>query len=219
MNSPIILALDDLTKEASLMLAKNTTGSVWGYKIHELVLREGFTMISDLKEYGKVFVDFKFHDIPTTVYHEVVALRSHGVDLISVHASGGSAMLEAAVRAGGNSIVAITLLSSFSEEEVEKIYDTKIETFVADSVRRATDAGIQHIVCSPHEIALVESIAPTCTIITPGIREYPTGDDQNRSLSAREAMSRGANLIVIGRPITKAPEPQETLKQILATLT
>lgn len=218
MNSPIILALDGLDRSTSLALARETAGLVWGYKIHELVLREGLTVIGELKKYGKVFVDFKFHDIPTTVQYEVAALYSSGVDLVSVHASGGSAMLEAAVRIGGNSVVAITLLSSFSEEEVAKIYDKKIETLVAESVRRATDAGIQHIVCSPHEIELVKSITPTCTVITPGIREHSTEDDQSRSLSAHEALGRGADLLVIGRPITKTLNPREALTQVVATL-
>lgn len=218
MESPIIIALDGLSKSKAIAIVEKTHDLVWGYKVHELLIREGFGIIKELKPYGNVFIDLKFHDIPTTVEREALAVVSLGADLVSVHASGGSTMLESAVRAGKDRIVAITALSSFSENDVASIYDKTLETIVRESVIRASNAGVKNIVCSPREIALVKSINPSLTIITPGIRETQGSDDQTRTLSAREAVTRGADLLVIGRPITKAPDPRQALETILKTL-
>lgn len=219
MNSHIIIALDGLTKERALDIARETKGVVWGYKMHELLIREGFSMIKELKKYGNVFVDLKFHDIPETVRKEVAALAEFGADLISVHASGGEAMLKAAVASGGNKVAAITLLTSLSPEASALIYQGTPKEIVKTLAMEVVSAGVKNIVCSPHDIGIVRKAAPEARIITPGIREV--GDehhDQNRTMSARNALHAGADFLVIGRPITKALDPRQALEAILSSL-
>ncbi len=219
MESPVIIALDGLSKETALRIAKETRDLVWGYKIHDLVLRAGLDIIAELKQYGNVFVDMKFHDIPATVEKEVAALSALGADLITVHASGGHEMLEAAVRAGGEKIVAVTALTSLSENATLAIYGDTPQDTVRKFAKSANDAGVRNIVCSPQEITMVKDSAPDAHIITPGIRsiEDPK-DDQNRTMSAKEAIAAGAALLVIGRPITKAPHPRAALEKILESI-
>ncbi|MEK7613781.1 MAG: orotidine-5'-phosphate decarboxylase [Patescibacteria group bacterium] len=214
----IIIALDGLTTKEALSLAEETQGLVWGYKIHEHILREGFGLIQEFKKFGKVFVDFKFHDTPTTVGAEVHALVEKGADLITVHASGGVEMLKEAVKQGGDKITAITILTSLDEQEVAHTYNASAEEMVRRLSTLASEAGVKNIVCSPHEINIVKQVNSTLNVITPGIREVKTTDDQKRTMTAREAVVEGANLLVIGRPITKAPDPRQALEDILATL-
>jgi orotidine-5'-phosphate decarboxylase len=206
MKYPVIVALDGLTLKESLSLAKEIKGLVWGFKVHELVIREGFEVIKKLKKFGKVFVDLKFYDIPTTVAKEVAALSEYGADLITVHASGGAEMLRAAVDAGGNKIVAVTVLTSLPATEARKV-----PTLAA----LARTAGVTNIVCSAREAGIVRRLNKSVTIITPGIRgPEDTKGDQKRTATAAEALMYGANLLVIGRPITKAPNAQKALQNL-----
>jgi orotidine-5'-phosphate decarboxylase len=219
MDSPIIIALDGMSREDSLALAKETRGLAWGFKAHELIVREGFGIISQLKEHGRVFVDLKFHEIPAYVESEVRAVAGYGADLITVHASGGSEMLEAAVAAGGEKVVAVTVLTAISPEEAKTIYRAEPLETVKSLARKAHGAGVRNIVCSPQEIAIVKEAAPGVRIITPGIRsEADTRDDQKRTSSPKEAVVAGADFLVIGRPITKAPHPRAALESILSSL-
>lgn len=184
------------------------TGRVWGFKVHDLVMREGFEIMKELKRFGKVFLDLKFHDIPTTVGGEVAAAAAHGADLITVHASGGAEMLKAAIEAGGDRIVAVTVLTSLPNASAVPALATL-----------AASVGVRNIVCSPHEIHTIKEATPGAHIITPGIRSpADEKDDQKRTMSAKEALAAGADLLVIGRPITKAPRPAEALKNIIASL-
>jgi len=214
----IIIALDGMSLHESLKLADALKGKVWGFKGHDLFMREGFTCISKLKEYGNIFVDLKLHDIPATVEKEVIALVAHKADLITVHASGGIAMLEAAVRAGGNKVVAVTALTSLSPKDTQEIYKASPEETVRQLAESATQAGVSNIVCSPLEIKTVKEVDNNLTVIVPGIRQEKQHDDQKRTLTAKEAIHAGADLLVIGRPITKAPQPIEALDYILSTL-
>ena len=219
MDSPIIIALDGLSIEESVKIAEETKELVWGFKVHDLLIREGFGVIAELKKYGKVFVDLKFHDIPATVEKEVTAVVSYGADLITVHASGGSEMLKAAVQAGREKIAAVTILTSLSQNETMSIYRHSSEEVVREFTKIAHEAGAKNIVCSPHEIQIVKEVAPGMKIITPGIRaQEDSRDDQGRTASAKEALAAGASLLVIGRPITKAPDSRVALENILASL-
>ena len=208
MTAPIIVALDGLTKNEALQTAQDTSGKVWGVKIHELLIREGFGIIPELKKFGNVFVDLKFHDIPATVEKEVVAVIEHGADLITVHSSGGTEMLEAAVSAGGDKVVAITVLTS-----------QKDGGSVLELAERAYNAGVKNVVCSAHEARAVHNLAPDITIVTPGIRpENADVQDQKRIATPQWALEEGANLLVIGRPITKAPDKNQALKEIVDSI-
>lgn len=215
-----IIAMDGMSKEDSLALAQETKGMVWGFKLHELLLREHIgDLIQEFKAYGNVFADLKFHDIPDKVYQEVTALTEFGADLMTVHASGGKAMLEQAVAAGGARVVAVTALTSLTEEDTATIYQKTPQETVETLATLAETSGVSNIVCSPHEIPVVKRVAPQTNIITPGIRaETDEKHDQKRTMSAPEAVSAGAGLLVIGRPITKAPQPREALQAILDSL-
>jgi len=214
----IIVALDGLSKEQAFALVENTHDLVWGFKVHELIVREGFEIIKKLKPFGGVFVDFKFHDIPQTVEYEVAALTEYGADLITVHASGGKEMLESAVKAGGERVVAISALTSLSEESATRIYGTTTGNLIQRLAELAKETGVKNIVCAAPDIHTVRTVYPTATLITPGIRQEKTEDDQKRTMTAHEAMSAGANLLVVGRPITKAPDPRSALLEIISTL-
>lgn len=208
MTVPIIIALDGLSKAASLSLAKNISNQVWGFKAHDILIREGFDLIQDLKQYGKVFVDLKFYDIPATVEKEVAAIVDHGADLVTVHSSGGAEMLKAAVSAGGNKVVAVTILTSQKDEKG-----------VTQLAQQAYKAGVKNVVCSAHEARAVRALAPDATIITPGIRlENDNVQDQKRVATPRYAIEEGADLLVIGRPITKAPDPDQALQRIITSI-
>jgi orotidine-5'-phosphate decarboxylase len=132
-------------------------------------------------------------------------------------------MLEAAVREGGSAVAAVTVLSSFSEDEVQNLYGVASQEAVKELATCARNAGVTNIVCSPHEISIVKTIDHSLSVITPGIRpsvQPPevAQDDQSRVMTPREAQEAGADFLVIGRPITKALDPQRALEEILQTL-
>jgi len=181
---------------------------VWGFKVHELVVREGFGVIRKLKKYGNVFVDLKLHDIPHTVELEVKTLVAYGADIITVHASGGKEMLRAAVDAGGDKIAAVTVLTSLPPAEARK---------VPHLASLARSAGISTIVCSPREVGALRKLWKTARFITPGIRgPQDKKTDHKRTSTPEEALKRGATLLVIGRPITKAPDVGQALQELFS---
>lgn len=205
---PIIIALDDVERNTAIDIVQKTSGKVWGVKVHELLIREGFGLISELKKFGNVFVDLKFHDIPATVEKEVTAVATHGADLITVHSNGGIEMLNAAVSAGKEKIVAVTTLTSKPDA-----------SSVLQLARQAYNAGVRNIVCSAHEAHAVRSLGTNITIITPGIRpKNANTQDQRRVATPQQALEEGANFLVIGRPITKAPDPSQALQEIIDSI-
>jgi orotidine-5'-phosphate decarboxylase len=202
---PVIVALDRLSRERALEIARELSGKVWGFKVHDLFIRYGPEIIWLLKPFGKVFLDMKYHDIPTTVAAEVRASVHHGADLISVHAEGGVPMLRAAVSEGGTRVVAITELTS--------AYNP---TKIRGHAERAHMAGVTYVTGAAQDIATIKDVEQTLKIITPGIREQggPV-HDQVRTATAHEALAAGADLLVIGRPITESPDPRTALEKIM----
>ena len=208
MIAPIIVALDGTSEEKSLSIAKNVSNKIWGFKMHELLIREGFDLLQKFKEHGNVFVDLKFHDIPETVIKEIEAINQYDVDLLTVHAGGGIEMLKAAVSVGGDKIVAVTTLTS--QEKAGSVIEL---------AKQAYEAGVQTITCSAHEVSNVKELFPELKIITPGIR-MPNDHmyDQKRVSTPQDALNVGADLLVIGRPITNASNPSLALSNILSSL-
>ena len=203
---PVVVALDGLTLRESIAIAKLLGPHVWGFKVHDLVIREGFEVIKKLKRFGKVFVDLKLHDIPTTVTHEVTALIGYGADIVSVHASGGKEMLQAAVRAGGTAVAAVTVLSSMPSDSRRMLQLASL----------ARTAGVYHIICPARDVGAVRRIAKSSHLITPGIRAPRSAvHDQRRTASAHAALAAGSDLLVIGRPITESPDPLKALTALL----
>lgn len=201
---PVIVALDRISKEKAIEIARELSGKVWGFKVHDLFIRYGAEIISLLKPFGKVFLDMKYHDIPATVGAEVRASVHHGADLISVHAEGGVPMLRAAVSEGGARVVAIGELTS--------AYNP---TRIRERALRAHMGGVSAMTGAAQDIAIIKEVDQGLKIITPGIRAPgEPKDDQVRTASPREALKAGANLLVIGRPIIESREPLKALKTL-----
>ncbi|MCK4028989.1 orotidine-5'-phosphate decarboxylase [Streptococcus iners] len=182
----------------------------------ELYYAEGPSIISYLKDCGhSIFLDIKLHDIPNTVESAMRVLAKLGVDMTNVHAAGGVEMMKAARRGLGSEavLIAVTQLTSTSEEQMRA--DQNIQTSLQDAVvhyaQKAAQAGLDGVVCSAHEVALIKGATRSDFVcLTPGIR--PAGDDlgdQKRVMTPAEAARIGSNYIVVGRPVTRAENPYQ----------
>lgn len=187
----------------------------------ELFTREGHRVIDRLKrENKKVFLDLKFHDIPNTVEGAVKSAISHGVDMLTVHASGGSPMLKAAVSAAkdhGVKVIAVTVLTSLAESDLATFgYSDPVSSLVEKLAELALDAGVDGIVCSPLEVDyLKKRFRRNFIAVTPGIRlPEDERDDQKRVTSPEDAFAAGADFIVIGRSLTAVADPRKRLHEI-----
>lgn len=172
---------------------------------------------------GRVFLDLKYHDIPNTVATAVTAAVDLGVTWITVHTSGGRAMMEAAARAanGHAAILGVTVLTSLDDEDLASVgVAGSVHDVVLTRARLAVDAGATGLVCSPREAAtLRENLGPAPLLVCPGIR--PAGadtGDQKRAATPAEAVAAGADYLVIGRPITAAPDPAAAARALIASL-
>jgi len=211
----LIVAVDVPKADAASELVDRLAGRVGLFKLgSQAFTAAGPELVREVVGRGeRVFLDLKFHDIPNTVAGAVASAAQLGVSLATVHGLGGRAMLEAAVGALpalGTKLLAITILTSHDEATLGEI---GVGGGVSDSVKRlallAKDAGMDGVVASPHEVALVrEACGPGFLIVTPGIR--PAGaasGDQARAATPAAALSAGADYLVVGRPITEAKDP------------
>ena len=212
MKAPIVLAVDTSDLEIAKRWVEATHESVSVYKLGlEFFLnfgQAGVKAIQDVTD-SDIFLDLKLHDIPHTVAGAASAIQKLAPRFLTVHSSGGSEMVRAAVDAvPRTSITAVTILTSLSEEDLFEIgyANNALESAVALATL-SVNAGAKAIVCSPLEISAIRAVvASEIEIITPGVRpasENPA-DDQKRVMTPRDAMSAGASLLVIGRPITSA---------------
>ncbi len=223
--APIAVALDAPDLETAARWASLVTPHVSTVKVGlELYLRYGPGVVASVRGASQVevFLDLKLHDIPATVAgaaHAVARLRPA---LLTVHAAGGAAMIRAAVEAAPETqIAAVTVLTSLHESDLAA---TGVTGAAPDVARRlsvlAVDAGVRALVCSPREVAAVRAeVGPDVTLITPGVR--PAGSDsqdQARVATPEEALRAGADLLVIGRPITRAPDPGAAAAALAASL-
>jgi orotidine-5'-phosphate decarboxylase len=239
----VLVALDVETRDAAVTLADTLRGSVGGFKIgSRLFTAEGPSMVRTFVERGdKVFLDLKFHDIPNTVATAVAAAAELGVWMVNVHASGGTAMMQAARAAAHETaarrnlqpplVIAVTVLTSMNQAALR---ETGVEIDLMDQVLRlaelARDAGLDGVVASPRETS---SIRARCgkgfAIVTPGIRggaaalrqgsgQAATKDDQERTMSPADAVAAGASYLVVGRPIIAAQDPKQAADAIAGSL-
>lgn len=184
----------------------------------ELFVSEGPTVVSMARALRPVFLDLKLHDIPETVDRAVARCAALGARLVTIHAEGGPAMLErAAERArkeGGIDVIAITVLTSLSDEDLAKTGVVGgTGTQALRLARLAWSCGVRHFVCSPHEASdLRAALGKDAVLVTPGIRASQAGDDQKRVATASEAVRAGANILVVGRPIRDAKDPSEAAR-------
>ena len=231
--NPILVALDVESAESALASAARVRGAVGGLKIgKQLFTAEGPALVRSLVERGdRIFLDLKYHDIPNTVAGAIRAATALGVWMVNVHASGGLKMMQAARQAADESaatsghrpiVIGVTVLTSMDEDALRSVGVSRpVAEQVSALAAMAQDAGLDGVVASPHEIAVIRMrCGPDFQIVTPGIRSGPpvAGDDQARTLSAAEAVALGANYLVIGRPILKAADPAAAAREIAASL-
>lgn len=232
--NPILVALDVESAARAIALADTLRGSVGGFKIgKQLFTAAGPSMVRELTSRGdRVFLDLKFHDIPNTVAGAVQAAVATGAWMVNVHASGGSAMMEAAAAAARTTaetlglprplVIAVTVLTSMDNEGLAEIGVARpMLDQVVHLATLAQASGLDGVVASPQEVRAIRSACGSdFQIVTPGIR--PAGqqgkDDQARTLTPAQAIAAGSSYLVIGRPITAAPDPREAAELIAATL-
>lgn len=228
-DSPLVIALDgEPGKEGAygkaLAIALAAKDSAWGFKISNLLDDDPGRSITDFRRHGRVFADTKYHDIPGTVWKRIRSILRWKPTIVTVHAAGGFEMLAAAaaaVEGTETEIFAITVLTSLSPEEVWEIRGRSLETTALGDARRAFRAGIRGVVCSAWELHLLRNDPElrALRIAVPGIRaEGEECNDQARTASARAAIEAGADLLIVGRPITGATNPGEAAKNLAAEL-
>ena len=213
----LFVALDFDSSEKAVRMASELFPHVDGFKIGlELLLGPGPATIAAIRQLGKpVFADAKLHDIPNTVAGAARQLGRLGARYISAHAVGGAAMLDAAVSglgegAAGNSagVLAITVLTSLDEMALLNIgLRGTLGEQVARMARLAGATGCEGVVCGVKQLGVIAQVTPDLTKVTPGIRIEAASDDQLQTASVEEAVARGADVIVVGRPITRATDP------------
>jgi orotidine-5'-phosphate decarboxylase len=215
----IIIALDVESAAEARSLVTRLGDSVSFYKVGmELYAAAGMEFVRELVGEGKqVFLDMKFYDIGETVKRAVAQVARTGVRFLTVHGSG--AVMRAAVAGRGDSqlkLLAVTVLTSFDESDLADLgYPCPVRDLVALRVRKAMEAGVDGLVCSPLEAAEVRRLAgPKAILVTPGVRSAGAGKgDQKRVATPAEALRDGANYLVIGRQVTRAEDPRaEVLK-------
>ncbi|MGY8777561.1 MAG: orotidine-5'-phosphate decarboxylase [Longimicrobiales bacterium] len=222
--SRVIVPLDVSSKQAAMALVDRLGDQADFYKVgFELYTRSGPDVVRELVERGKqVFLDIKLHDIPNTVGRAVAVASELGVDLLTVHVSGGPSMMKAAAKARGGDLklLGVTVLTSLSPDEMSTVWDREIRS-VREEVGRlavlASDTGMNGVVASALEASwLRRHLGEDFLIVTPGIR--PAGSDagdQNRIATPADAVAAGADYLVIGRPITQATDPAAALAAVL----
>lgn len=224
----LIVALDLPSREQALDLVERLGDAVDFYKVGSpLFTRSGPAFVRELRQREKrVFLDLKYHDIPSTVANAVAAAVDLDVQLITLHASGGEAMMKAArdvVADEGPRLLGVTILTSFTAVDVEQVWDKEIKS-VRDEVARLTalavDAGLHGVVTSPLEVeSLKRRHGPNLIVVTPGIR--PAGEglgDQARTATPAEAARAGADFLVIGRPVLAAADPVAVVEALRADI-
>jgi len=235
--SAIVLALDTPDLAEARALAAVTSASVGLVKVGlELFGAHGPDAVRALRADGhRVMLDLKLHDIPATVGRAVATLAPLGAALLTVHASGGTAMLTAAVQAAdaagttgttgttgteGPRIAAVTVLTSLGPDDLAALGAGDAASAATRLTRLALEAGCQALVCSPLEVARLRTLAgPAVTIICPGVRPAASlirADDQARVATPAAALAAGADLLVVGRPITQAPDPAAAAAAVAA---
>lgn len=227
-SSPIIVALDYPNAEQALAMAQGLDPSQCRVKVgKELYTRCGPQILEALHKLGfEVFLDLKFHDIPNTTANAVAVAAELGVWMVNVHASGGAKMMTAcadklAAYDHAPLLIGVTVLTSMEQSDLAGIgLDLAPLEQVSRLARLTQECGLDGIVCSSQEVTTLSAqLNEDFKFITPGIRPaFATADDQKRIMTPSEAIQAGSDYLVIGRPITKAEDPNVALEKVLAEL-
>ncbi len=221
-HNPLIAALDTSDRGQILSWADALKEEVGLLKVGlQATYSLGLPVVKELAAMSRLFWDLKLHDIPNTVEGAAAAAQDLGVEMLTVHASGGPNMIAAAAKAAKDvKVLAVTVLTSLSAEDQVAVGQRPAEEQVVRLARLAIEAGAAGIVCSPLEVAKVRlAVGQEPVLVVPGIR--PAGaidDDQARVATPADAMAAGADHLVIGRPITRAEDPAQAAREILDSL-
>ena len=218
MSKPIIVAVDETQRSSFKDIVDSLDSNLCMIKIGSVAFNAiGKEAISYVNSKGfEVFLDLKLHDIPNTVFKSIQGLIDLPISMMTIHISGGIEMMRSAKKAvkGTNiKIFGVTALTSLSNEDSMAIFQRTSSEQVDAMLDLAEQANIDGVVCSPHELELVNK-RRSLQSITPGIRLIESSDDQIRVMTPKDAISRGANYIVIGRPITNAKNIKAALQEI-----
>ena len=223
-NSRIIVPLDFNTVEQALELVEKLQPDLCRLKVgKELFTITGPVLVEKLISKGfDIFLDLKFHDIPTTVARACAVAADSGVWMVNVHASGGSEMMSLAreeidKKSHHTLLIGVTILTSMNQEVLTEIgIQCSVEEQVMRLAQLTFNAGLDGIVCSAHEVKMLrDNLGEKFKLITPGIRPSSSNnDDQKRVMTPGQAIKAGSDYLVIGRPITRAADPGQALKEI-----
>jgi orotidine-5'-phosphate decarboxylase len=223
-STPVYVALDTPDLDRAKALASRVRHHVGGIKLGlEFFMANGRHGVRDMAEIGlPIFLDLKFHDIPNTVAKAIQALRPLEPRILTVHAAGGRAMLEDAKAAApsGTKVVAVTMLTSLDDSD---LFSIGLKGDPHEQVMRLTElaksSGVDGIVCSGAEVAAAKALWHDGFFVVPGVRPADgVIGDQKRVVTPRKALDSGASILVIGRPITQAADPDQAAREIEATL-
>ncbi len=223
--TPLIIALDFAERTSLANLVAALDPRQCRLKVgKEVFTRFGPALVEDLQGRGfEVFLDLKFHDIPQTVAQAVKAAADLGVWMVNVHASGGRRMLEAArdslqVYQRKPWLIAVTVLTSLEDAELQEVGITRSAAQQVQLLAELSLAcGLDGVVCSAREAALLQPLQPSWLRVTPGIRPaHAASDDQRRTMTPRQALDAGATHLVVGRPVTRAADPAQALADLIA---
>ena len=218
----IIVAIDETNLERALELVDNLDPKKCMLKIGSVTFNSiGKEIIFYVADKGfDIFLDLKLHDIPNTVKKSIQGLASLPIKMLTIHISGGKDMMMAAMEAVSETqikVFGVTALTSLSDDEINEIFQRTSSEQVNAMLDLAESAGIDGIVCSPHELKLVKKRTKLLSI-TPGIRLQDSNDDQKRVMTPKDAINLGADFLVIGRPITEAENIGEALNEIFQNI-
>ena len=218
----IIVAIDETTFERASEIIEDLDSKKCMVKIGSVAFNTiGHKIISFASEKGfEIFLDLKLHDIPNTVKKSIQGLTCLPINMLTIHTSGGKDMMMAAMEAVSGSqikVFGVTALTSLNNDDTKYIFKRTTTEQVNAMLDLAEDAGIDGVVCSPHELELVSN-RDNLLSITPGIRLHESNDDQKRVMTPREAIDLGANYLVIGRPITESKDIKKSLNEIYQSM-
>ena len=218
MSKPIIVAVDETQLDSFKHIVDSLNSDLCMIKVGSVSFNAiGHEALTYVASQGfEIFLDLKLHDIPNTVKKSIEGLVSLPISMMTIHTSGGLEMMKAAKKAVSDTnikIFGVTALTSLSDEDTSTIFQRTASNQVEAMLDLAQEAQIDGVVCSPHELDLVLE-RKSLLSITPGIRLSESADDQSRVMTPKDAISKGADYIVIGRPITNAPNISEALQEI-----